>query len=107
MSKTVDSRLEKLEAAIRNQHLVLIKYHDTERVVAPHALGLGSDKQPLLRVFQQTEAGAKEGEKWRLFRVDRIQALKVTAQGFTARPEYQSPDKAFSWVIAAVKKEGE
>ena len=99
----LDNRLEKLTAAIHNQHLVLVKYHNTERVVAPHALGLGSDKQPLLRVFQQTEAGSKDAAKWRLFRVDKIQALKVTKEGFAAHPPYQSPDKAFSWVIAAVK----
>lgn len=105
--KSVDSRLEKLTAAIHNQHLVMARYHGVNRVWQPYALGLGSDGQPLLRVFEVTKAGspipANELQQWKLMRVDRVESLKVTGTGFTAKPEYRQPDKAMTQIIATVE----
>lgn len=105
--KLVDKRLDQLAAAIHNQHLVMAKYHGVNRVWQPYALGLGSDGQPLLRVFEVTKSGSPEPEnelvKWKLMRVDRVEALKVTGTGFTAKPEYRQPDKAMQTILATVE----
>ena len=62
-----------IKKAIEQAQLLKIWYDNYERIIAPHALGYGSQGQLLLRAYQHA-GGSSSGNHvgWKLFRVDRL-----------------------------------
>jgi predicted DNA-binding transcriptional regulator YafY len=107
----IQIRLDRLVTAINGRQLVRFRYHkdtgeDSERICEVWAVGW-STEHLVCRCYQLTDSGkdAHTGEKWRLFRVDRMRDIRVLPQGFAAvRKEYRSPDAAMvGGVVASVK----
>lgn len=82
--------------AINEKRLLEISYGPGGRIIEPHAHGLSSDGNELLRAFQVSGASASgEHVDWKLFRVDRISLLRILDETFDGpRPEYRQNDKA-------------
>jgi predicted DNA-binding transcriptional regulator YafY len=94
---------ETLVEAIEGRRLVSIWYDPGVRVVEPHALGVGSDRQLLLRAFQVAGASASgQPVHWKLFRLDRIRDAKLSGGSFKKpRPDYKRDDPAMTQGIIA------
>jgi predicted DNA-binding transcriptional regulator YafY len=92
-----------LVAAIEGRRLVSIWYDPGVRVIEPHALGVGSDGQLLLRAFQVAGVSASgQSVHWKLFRLDRIRDAKPSGGSFKRpRPEYRRDDPAMTRGIIA------
>jgi len=83
-------------AAIHQKRCLKIDYEPGERLIEPHALGRGADRQLLLRAYQISGASASgEHEHWKLFRVDRIRRITSDPSASQApRDGYRRGDKA-------------
>lgn len=88
--------INEIRAAIATRSRLRIKYEPGERVVEPHAVGLGSSGQVLLRAYQTDGASASgEPHDWKLFRADKIQRLETLPDHFPGpRPQYNPNDPA-------------
>ena len=94
---------ELLIAAISGRKLVTLWYDPGARVIEPHAFGIGTDGQLLLRAFQ-IEGESKSGEHvhWKLFRIDRMRDVAHNGVTFFGpRPEYKQNDRAMTRGIIA------
>ncbi len=89
---------ELLIAAINGRKLVELWYHPGARVIEPHALGIGTAGQLLLRAFQiEGESASGEHINWKLFRIDRMKDATTNGQKFDGpRPEYKQNDRAMT-----------
>lgn len=87
-----------IAAAIRARKRIKVYYDPGERIVEPHALGIGSDGQILLRAFQVEGASASgEHANWKLMRIDRMEAANDNGDTFSEpRPGYKKGDKAMT-----------
>jgi hypothetical protein len=94
---------ELLTAAIEGRKLVTLWYHPGARVIEPHAFGVGSDGQLLLRAFQiEGESASGEHVNWKLFRCDRMNDVSGNGQTFIGpRPEYKRNDRAMTRGVIA------
>lgn len=92
-----------LSAAIENRNILRLDYYPGTRIVEPHAYGLSSQGNPLLRAFQTEGASASNRPfAWKLFRVDRIADLLVLDSSFCApRDGYAMNDVAMKGGIYA------
>lgn len=95
--------LTRIEDAIRRRTCLLLDYPPGQRLIEPHVLGRGKDGQYLLRAFQvEGESASATPEEWKLFRLDRIEKIVVTARNFAGpRPKYNPDDKAMQSGIIA------
>ena len=87
-----------------NKKLVLeINYPPGRRIIEPHALGIGSDGQILLRAFQSSGVSASgEPVDWKLLRIDRLLGSVFTGGSFAGpRPGYRRGDSAMKRGIIA------
>lgn len=92
-----------LTSAINERRTICISYDPGDRTIEPHALGVGSDGQVLLRAFQ-TEGATLSGESpgWKLFRVDRFNGPPSPVGSFYGpRPGYNRDDRAMKRRIIA------
>ncbi len=85
-------------SAIQGRHILLIDYYDPRgsRYVEPHACGISTAGNEVVRVFQVSgPSKSHEGEGfWKMMRLDRIHGLEALAQTFPqARPGYQRGDQ--------------
>jgi predicted DNA-binding transcriptional regulator YafY len=94
---------EILAQAIQGRRRVAIWYDPGVRVIEPHALGVGSDGQLLLRAFQVSGVSvSRQPVHWKLFRLDRIRDAKLSGGSFRRpRPEYKRDDPAMTGGIIA------
>ena len=92
-----------ITAAINQKRVLRIIYPPGERLVEPHAFGLSSDRNLLLRAYQTEGASASgEHEWWKLFRIDRAERIELTNGSFDEpRPEYKRGDRAMKGGIIA------
>jgi hypothetical protein len=90
-----------IRLAILQRRCIRIVYDPGRRFIEPHAFGYGSDGQLLLRAFQTSGASAsKEPIHWKLFRIDRIEALSLCKKCFLQpRPEYVKNDSILIKII--------
>ncbi len=88
--------------AINNMEILSFTYKDNYRVVEPHAYGMGSDGDGLLRAYQvggYTSSGKLP--EWRLFEVNKIYNLSPTGEKFNgARPNYHRNDQVMDHIYA-------
>ncbi len=85
-----------MQNAINERRLIRLDYEPGQRLIEPHAYGLSSKGDELLRAFQVSGASASGvHHDWKLFRVDRINSLTVLNERFDGpRPEYRRGDSA-------------
>jgi predicted DNA-binding transcriptional regulator YafY len=92
-----------LEEAIRSRSVLDLDYEPGRRLVEPHALGVSSEGNMLLRAYQ-TEGASASGEhvNWKLFRVDRIRTVALSSIKFSGpRPLYNPNDSAMKGGVIA------
>lgn len=88
--------------AINNMEVLSFTYKGNSRVVEPHAYGMGSDGDDLLRAYQ-VGGYSSSGRlpKWRLFEVNEIYNLSLISEKFKeARPDYHRNDKVMDRIYA-------
>lgn len=87
-----------ITSAISARRRLAVRYFPGARLIEPHALGIGSSGQMLLRAFQVSgESASGEYINWKLLRVDRVEFIAVTEEVFVGpRPEYKRGDKAMT-----------
>lgn len=92
-----------IKAAIDERRLIHLDYDPGLRLIEPHAYGLSSQGNELLRAFQVSGASASgEHHHWKLFRVDRISSMTVLEEKFDGpRPDYRQNDRAMPGRIFA------
>ncbi len=93
----------RISMAIAGRHVLRLNYDWSFRTVEPHAYGVGSEGQELLRVYQVGGVSqSNEPIGWKLFRVDEIRSLDVLGETFSApRPGYRRNDRALTRTIYA------
>jgi hypothetical protein len=88
--------------AINNMEILSFTYKGNHRIVEPHAYGMGSDGDDLLRAYQ-VGGYSSSGRlpKWRLFEVNEIDNLSLTGEKFDGvRPNYNRNDKVMDRIYA-------
>jgi hypothetical protein len=88
--------------AIQERRRLFVDYDPGHRVIEPHAFGLGSDGQELLRAFQVS--GATHGgdpHNWKMFRCDEIRVLGDAGSFEGPRPGYRRGDRHMKGGIIA------
>ena len=89
--------------AIRERHVVELRYHRYSRIVEPYVYGLGRDGLERIRCYQiagESDSGEMIG--WKLLRVEEIVSLRVTETRFAARDDYRRDDPVIAHVTAQV-----
>ena len=92
-----------ISKAIQNRQIIELDYPPGKRIIEPHAYGESSEGNGLLRAYQTSGASASgEHVNWKLFRVDRINSVRVLDKTFPGpRPDYHQNDKAMKGGIFA------
>lgn len=82
--------------AIEHQNRLRVVYDGGARLVEPHAVGVSSAGNEVFRGYQvEGESTSGEHTAWKLFRLDRIEALEVLDETFlSARDGYTQGDSA-------------
>ena len=88
--------------AIRNRKVLSLVYDGISRKVEPHAYGIGTSGNELLRCYQVAGShGSDKSHDWDLLIVPKISALSDTGDTFAGpRPGYRRGDKAMSTIHA-------
>jgi hypothetical protein len=86
--------------AIRNQECLSLTYDGIPREVEPHAYGISSKGNELLRCYQVSGGHNSEiPHEWELLTVSKISALANTGVRFSGpRPDYRRGDKAMATI---------
>ena len=88
--------------AIANRRLLRLSYSGWNRVVEPHAYGLGRSRREVMRAWQVADCITFDGRLgwrldpagWKLLRVDEIISLSLLPEPVPApRPDYRRGDK--------------
>jgi hypothetical protein len=82
--------------AIGDRLVLTVNYPPGIRTIEPHALGVSSTGNLLLRAYQTAGASSSgEHEWWKLLRLDRLISVNLQGLSFDGpRPEYKQGDKA-------------
>ena len=87
--------------AIQNKEAISFSYSGISRVVEPHAIGISSKGNTVLRCFQISGGHIQAGHGWELCDVSKISNLASTGEYFeNARPGYKRGDKGMTTIYA-------
>jgi len=79
--------------AIRNRQILTFTYSGLVRVVEPHAVGVSTTGNDVLRCYQTAGGHVSPGHEWDFCILSRIRRLQPTGQQFTgSRPGYKRND---------------
>lgn len=93
--------LQTIIDAIRNRQILSFSYDSLPRLVEPHAVGLSTAANQVMRCFQVGGSHRKAGHDWDLVKLERVVGLKMTGEHFAApRPGYRRGDSAMSTIYA-------
>lgn len=93
--------LKTIVNAIRTKQLLSFTYNELPRLVEPHAVGLSTAGNQVLRCFQVGGSHSKAGHDWDLVKLEKIVGLAVTGEHFAGpRPGYKRGDSAMSMIHA-------
>ncbi len=70
--------------AIHKHRLLRFFYNPAERLVEPHAYGVGDGEHELLRAYQISGGSASREVGWKLFRVAEMMEIAMTDIEFVA-----------------------
>jgi len=89
--------------AINNKSVLSFTYKGIDRVVEPHAVGVSTAGNEVLRCYQIEGGHNKQGHDWDLCTLSKILNLSLTGDSFSsARPGYAKGDKGMSRIYAEI-----
>lgn len=92
---------ELLTQAVSNRNVLTFTYDDKARVIEPHAVGINSKGELVLRGYQIGGDSATSPQAWKLFLADKMVDLEVSNVIFiSARPGYKAGDRAMVDILA-------
>jgi hypothetical protein len=84
------------------QQLLLFKYGDSDRVVAPFVVGVSSEGNPLLRGFQlEGVSRSGKGPGWRVFQIKKMEKVANFWEYF--EPDDFDFDEFYPWTYKVFK----
>jgi hypothetical protein len=87
--------------AIHNMHVLSVTYKGIPRLVEPHAYGISTAGNDVLRCYQTAGGHVKPGHEWDLLTVSKMAALADTQQKFSGpRPGYRRGDSVMTTIYA-------
>lgn len=91
-----------ISQAIHNKIRLSFSYDGLRRIVEPHAYGMTSKGNEVLRCFQVNGGhNSPNPHNWELLSASKIFGLSLTEEHFSsARPGYKRGDKAMSTIFA-------
>lgn len=88
--------------AMDGQQLVLFRYGDSDRVVAPFVVGVSSEGNPLLRGYQlEGISRSGKGPGWRVFQIKKMERLENYWEYF--EPDDFDFDEFYPWTYKVFK----
>jgi hypothetical protein len=95
-------KIETILEAMDWPQLIIFRYGDSDRVVAPFVVGVGSDGNPLLRGYQ-LEGLSRSGKSvgWRVFQVYKMENIENHQDYFNA--EDFVFDRGHPWIYKVFK----
>jgi hypothetical protein len=100
-SETI-SKIQTIIDAMDWPQLIVFKYGDSDRVVAPFVVGVSSEGNPLMRGYQiegVSRSGKKEG--WRMFQIKKMERVENHQEFFNA--EDFDFDRNYPWTYEVFK----
>jgi len=95
-------KIETILDAMDWPQLLIFKYGDSDRVVAPFVVGVSSEGNPLLRGYQlEGVSRSGKGEGWRVFQIKKIENLE-NHQDFTIPEDFEF-DRVYPWLYKVYK----
>ncbi|RAP79260.1 hypothetical protein DPR00_34275 [Burkholderia pseudomallei] len=87
--------------AILNREVLSFTYEGFSRVVEPHAVGVSTAGNNVLRCYQIQGGHVTPGHEWDLCNISKISRLQVTGQHFLGeRPGYRRGDRHMIRIFA-------
>jgi hypothetical protein len=98
----VRSKILTILEAMDWTQLLIFKYGDSDRIVAPYVVGISSEGNPLMRGFQ-LEGISRSGKVggWRVFQVKKIENLDNNQEYFDA--DDFDFDRFYPWIFGVIK----
>lgn len=82
--------------------LIIFRYDDSDRVVAPFVVGVSSEGNPLLRGYQlEGISRSGKGEGWRVFQIRKMEKVE-NHQDFTIPEDFEF-DEIYPWIYKVYK----
>jgi len=82
--------------------LIIFKYGDSDRVVAPFVVGVSSEGNPLLRGYQlEGNSRSGKGEGWRVFQIGKMENVE-NHQDFFSADDFDF-DRVYPWIYKVYK----
>lgn len=93
--------LQTIINAIHTKQLISFTYDGLPRLVEPHAVGLSTAGNQVMRCFQVEGSHKKAGHDWDLVKLEKIVGLAATGKHFAGpRSGYKQGDSAMSTIHA-------
>lgn len=93
--------LQTIVNAIRTKQLLSFTYDSLPRLVEPHAVGLSTAGNQVMRCFQVGGSHKKSGHDWELVKLGKMVGLALAGEQFAGpRPGYKRGDSAMSTIYA-------
>jgi hypothetical protein len=93
--------LETIINAIRSREVLSFTYDGLARVLEPHAVGLSTAGNNVLRCYQTQGSHVTPDHEWDLCKISKISDLRTTGQHFVGeRPGYRRGDKHMTNIFA-------
>ena len=96
------TKIQTILDAMEYPQLIVFRYGDSDRVVAPFVVGVSSGRNPLMRGYQLEGASRSgKGEGWRVFQINKMEGVENHQDFFDA--EDFDFDRYFPWVYKVFK----
>lgn len=93
--------LQTIIDAIRNREVLSFTYDGFARVAEPHAVGVSTAGNNVLRCYQTQGGHVTPGHEWDFCNISKISGLQTTGQHFIGeRPGYSRGDKHMTTIFA-------
>lgn len=95
-------KIETILEAMDWPQLIIFRYGESDRVVAPFVVGVGSDGNPLMRGYQ-LEGTSRSGKSvgWRVFQVYKMENVENHQDYFNA--DQFDFDRTYPWIYKVFK----
>jgi len=82
--------------------LIVFRYGDSDRVVAPFVIGISSEGNPLMRGYQlEGLSRSGKGEGWRVFQIRKMENVE-NHQDFFDKDDFDF-DRNYAWIYRVFK----
>jgi hypothetical protein len=88
--------------AMQWPQLIIFKYSESDRVVAPFVVGVSSEGNPLMRGFQlEGVSRSGKGAGWRVFQINKMERVETHQEFFNA--DDFDFDEFYPWIYGVIK----